>query len=74
MADKELHPLNLPQLITPGWIADAQAMIENSTWQGADALKKVLPKAVVISILERAERLVNREASLVEVNKGLGGC
>ncbi|KAL4550811.1 hypothetical protein Ndes2526B_g08910 [Nannochloris sp. 'desiccata'] len=61
-------PLELPSLITPGWIAEAQAVIEKSTWKGASALQEVLPKQTLISILQRTERLVFQEAALVEVN------
>ena len=60
-------PLRLPQLVTPEWIAEAQAALLKSTWQGAGSLKKVLPKAVAIAILERAERLAQTEPTLLEV-------
>lgn len=66
MGDQD--PLELPSLITPDWIAQAQAVIEKSTWNGAMALQKVLPKQTLISILQRTERLVTQEAALVEVN------
>lgn len=62
-----LQTLALPQLVTPEWVAEAEAAIKASTWQGVAALKTVLPKEVVVAILERTERLVQREASLVEV-------
>lgn len=61
--------LELPQLITPEWIAAAQAALLKSTWKGANALKEMLPKQVMISILDRTERLVQKEAALVEVRE-----
>jgi serine/threonine-protein phosphatase 5 len=68
MSDDQSHdPLELPSLITPEWIAHAQAVIEKSTWKGASALQEVLPKQCLISILQRTERLVFQEAALVEV-------
>jgi serine/threonine-protein phosphatase 5 len=59
--------IELPSLITPEWIAQAQAVIEKSTWNGANALQEVLPKQTLISILQRTERLVFQEAALVDV-------
>jgi hypothetical protein len=69
MGDHEQEPLELPSLITPEWIAQAQAAIAKSTWKGASALQQVLPKQTLISILQRTERLVFQEAALVEVSK-----
>ena len=70
MAD-QLEALELPQLVTPEWIAHAQASLLKSTWKGTGALKQVLPKNVVISILGRTERLVTKEDALVEVRERL---
>ena len=54
-------------MITPEWVHEVMEVFNTTSKLGVAALKPVLPKEVAIAILERTERLLAKESSLVEV-------
>jgi len=60
--------LLVPEQVTVEWVTKVQHQLLESTKMGVSALKSLMPKHSAIAILERTERLVNLEPSLLEVS------
>lgn len=69
MSGSAIPPVEVPQLITVEWVTELQRRMLESTNHGVTALRALLPKEVAIAILERAERVVGKEAPLLEVRR-----
>lgn len=65
---EEPHSLTLPDAITAFWARDFGKELEQATWRGGDALRRLLAADVVLKILYMANMHLKAEPTLLEVN------
>jgi hypothetical protein len=61
------EPLQLPQTIDLEWVATLRLKLDEASRSGPTSLREALPKPVAVAILERTERLLQEEPTLLEV-------
>ena len=62
-----METLQLPEAVTPDWIAQATVALDAASREGPQQLKSVLPAATCIKLLERCQQLLHAEPTLLEV-------
>lgn len=60
--------IDLPNQITVEWVLEFQNKLNDSTNEGAIAVKNVLTASLAAKLFQRVEKLLTTESALIEVS------